>query len=307
MKTIVITGSSSGIGKAAAKQFAGKGWQVAATMRKPENETELADIDNIKLYQLDVTDQTSIDNAAAQILNEFKTVEVVLNNAGYALSGPFEAATSTQIHRQFDTNVFGLMEVTRAFLPHFRANKAGMFINVSSLGGRITYPFTSLYHSTKWAVEGFSESLAYELGELGIRVKLIEPGGVATDFSGRSMDFAMPDEFPDYAAAAQQFMASLANSGRVPSTAEEIAEGIYEAVTDGKNQLRYLLGDAPQTYRMRKQVVDDAFMGDMRQRIFSYLSGNSFEKDAALAHLFNVEEVFWLCWLVLTTIVISSL
>ena len=107
------------------------------------------------------------------------------------------------------------MEVTRAFLPHFRASKAGMFINVSSLGGRITYPFTSLYHSAKWAIEGFSESLAYELGELGLQVKLIEPGAVATDFGGRSMEFAMPNEFPDYAPTAQKFMASLENSGRV--------------------------------------------------------------------------------------------
>jgi NADP-dependent 3-hydroxy acid dehydrogenase YdfG len=149
MKTIVITGSSSGIGQATAKHFAAQGWQVAATMRRPENETELAEIDNIKLYQLDVTDQASIDKAAAQILNDFETVNVVLNNAGYGLAGPVEAATPAQIRRQFDTNVFGLMEVTRAFLPHFRANKAGMFINVSSIGGRITYPFTSLYHSTK--------------------------------------------------------------------------------------------------------------------------------------------------------------
>jgi NAD(P)-dependent dehydrogenase (short-subunit alcohol dehydrogenase family) len=268
MKTIVITGSSSGIGQATAKHFAAQGWQVAATMRRPENETELAEIDNIKLYQLDVTDQASIDKAAAQILNDFETVKVVLNNAGYGLAGPFEAATPAQIRRQFDTNVFGLMEVTRAFLPHFRANKAGMFINVSSLGGRITYPFTSLYHSTKWAIEGFSESLAFELGELGIQVKLIEPGAVATNFGGRSMEFAMPDEFPDYAPAAQKFMAVLANSGRIPSTAEQIAEGIYEAATDGKNQLRYPLGDAAETYRMREQVGDDAFMASIRQRIF---------------------------------------
>ena len=192
-----------------------------------------------------------------------------MNNAGYGLAGPFEAATPAQIRRQFDTNVFGLMEVTRAFLPHFRASKAGMFINVSSLGGRITYPFTSLYHSTKWAIEGFSESLAYELGELGIQVKLIEPGAVATDFGGRSMEFAMPDALPDYAPAAQKFMAAQANSDRVPATAEQIAEGIYEAATDGKSQLRYLLGDAMQIYGMRKQLGDDAFMAGIRQRMLS--------------------------------------
>ena len=269
MRSIVITGASSGIGKAAAKHFAAEGWQVAATMRKPENETELTSIDNIKVYPLDVTDQASIDRATTQILNDFERVDVVLNNAGYGLAGPFEPTTAAQIRRQFDTNVFGLMEVTRAFLPHFRANKAGLFMNVSSIGGRITYPFISLYHSTKWAVEGFSESLAYELGELGIQVKLIEPGGVSTDFSGRSLEVVMPDEFPDYAPAAQKFIEARADAALGASTAEYIAQGIYDAATDGKTQLRYLLGDdAVQTYAMREQVGDDAFMAGMRQRMF---------------------------------------
>lgn len=270
MKTIVITGASSGIGKAAAKHFAAQGWQVAATMRQPENETELAGTDHIKLYQLDVTKQASIDSAVTQIVNDFETVDVVLNNAGYALAGPLEATTSEQIKRQFDTNVFGLMEVTRAFLPHFRKNKAGLFLNVSSIGGRITFPFISMYHSTKWAVEGFSESLAYELGELGIQVKLIEPGGVSTDFSGRSMDIAMPDELPDYQSAIQKFIAAWGDSSSAASTAESIAAGIYEAATDGKSQLRYLLGDdAVQTYSRREEIGDDAFMADMRQRMLS--------------------------------------
>lgn len=268
MKTIVITGSSAGIGKAAAKHFAAQGWQVAATMRQPQQETELIEIANIKRYQLDVTDQASINTAVTQILKDFETVDVVLNNAGYGLAGPFEAASSEQIRRQFETNVFGLMEVTRAFLPHFRANKAGMFINVSSIGGRMTYPFVSLYHSTKWAIEGFSESLAYELGELGIQVKLIEPGAVATDFSGRSMDFAMPYDYPEYAPSVQKYIESRSNSGRVPAMAEDIAEGIYAAATDGKRQLRYLLGDAVQTYAMREQLGDDAFIANMRQSVF---------------------------------------
>jgi NAD(P)-dependent dehydrogenase (short-subunit alcohol dehydrogenase family) len=270
MKSIVITGSSSGIGKATAKYFAAQGWQVAATMRKPEDETKLNQIKNISLYQLDVADNVSIASAAAQILSNFGTVDVVLNNAGYGLAGPFEAATPQQIRRQFDTNVFGLMEVTRAFLPHFRANKAGMFLNVSSIGGLITFPYVSLYHSTKWAVEGFSESLSYELGELGIQVKIIEPGGVATDFGGRSMDFAMPDTLPAYAESVQKFMAARANSGSAASTAEFLAEEIYKAATDGKNQLRYLIGaDAEQTYAMRQQVGDDAFIAGMRQRMLS--------------------------------------
>jgi len=267
MKSIVITGSSSGIGKATAKHFAAQGWNVAATMRKPENETELNQIENVSLYQLDVTDETSIANATAQILNDFGAVDVVLNNAGYGLMGAFEAASPEQIKRQFDTNVFGLMSVTRAFLPHFRANNAGLFMNVSSIGGLITFPMVSLYHSTKWAVEGFSESLSYELGSMGIQVKIIEPGGVATDFSGRSLDFAMKEGLDDYNELGAKVQAGFSQSGASGSTAEFQAEGIYAAATDGKAQLRYLVGaDAEQTYAMRQQVGDDAFMVGMKQR-----------------------------------------
>lgn len=268
MKSIVITGASSGIGKATAKLFATNGWQVAATMRKPENETELNEIESIKLYRLDVTDQASIQETLTRILGEFKSIDVVLNNAGYGLVGPFEAVDLNRIKRQFDTNVFGLMEVTRAFLPHFRENKSGMFINVSSVGGFSTYPFTSLYHASKWAVEGFSESMSYELGELGIQIKLVEPGAVKTDFSGRSMDFAMPNNHPDYIPSAQKFMAAMQNSARIPATPEQIAEGIYSAATDGKKQLRYPLGDGQQIFDLRQKIGDDAFIEMMRQNFF---------------------------------------
>ena len=161
------------------------------------------------------------------------------------------------------------MRVTRAFLPHFRANSDGLFLNVSSIGGRITFPFISLYHGTKWAVEGFSESLSYELGELGIQVKLIEPGGVDTDFNGRSMDFCLSEDLTDYDAALAQFQAQMGNSGLGRSTPEFQAAGIYEAATDGKQQMRYLIGeDAEQTYAMREQVGDDAFIAGMKDRMF---------------------------------------
>lgn len=270
MNTIVITGASSGIGKATAKYFAEQGWQVAATMRRPENETELNQIAGISLYTLDVTDAASVESAAQLILGDFGTVDVVLNNAGYAAAGPFEAATPEQIERQFDTNVIGLMRVTKAFLPHFRANGAGLFLNVSSIGGRITYPFVSLYHGTKWAVEGFSESLSYELGELGIQVKIIEPGGVDTDFGGRSMDFCAQEGLTDYDEAIVKFQTNRANSRLAPSTPEFQAAGIYAAATDGKAQLRYLIGaDAERMYAMRQQVGDDAFVAGMRQQMLS--------------------------------------
>ncbi len=268
-KTILITGASSGIGKATAKHFAAQGWNVAATMRNPAKENELDAIDKINLYQLDVTNQSSIDSAYEQVINDFGTVNVVLNNAGYALMGPFEAASADEIKRQFDTNVLGLMSVTRAFLPHFRSKKAGIFLNISSIGGVITFPLMSLYHSTKWAVDGFSESLSYELGQLGIQVKLIEPGGVSTDFGGRSLTYATKEGLTDYDETNSVFRKNIANAGIEYSTAEYIAEGIYEAATDGKQKLRYQLGsDAANFYKNRRTVGDEAFINNMREMMF---------------------------------------
>jgi short-subunit dehydrogenase len=141
---------------------------------------------------------------------------------------------------------------------------------VSSIGGRVTYPFISLYHGTKWAVEGFSESLSYELGELGIQVKIIEPGGVDTDFGGRSMDFCVQEGLTDYDEAMGKFQTNRASSGLGMSTPEFLAEGIYAAATDGKTQLRYLIGeDAEQLYAMRQRVGDDGFVAGMRQQMLS--------------------------------------
>jgi len=271
MQSIVITGASSGIGKATAKYFAEQGWKVAATMRSPDKETDLTEIENVSLYQLDVTNLDSVNAAATQILSDFGTVDVLLNNAGYGLAGPLEAVTREQMITQFNTNVIGLMDVTRAFLPSMRANKSGVILNVSSIGGLITFPFLSLYHSTKWAVEGLSESLYYELGQIGIRVKIIEPGGVATDFGGRSLVMALPNEdLPEYQPGVQKYIAAQqANAGGF-STAEQMAEGIFNAATDGTDQLRYMLGDdAKQLYGMRTEHGDQAFIAGMIERMLS--------------------------------------
>ena len=270
MKTIFITGASSGIGKAAAIYFQQQGWQVAATMRTPANEQEINQLDNVKLFQLDVTDENSIQKAVADSLATFGNIDVVLNNAGYGTVGAFEAATQEQIKRQFDTNLFGLMNVTRAFLPHFRSLKAGLFINISSIGGLVTFPVFSLYHATKWAVEGLSESLCYELGALGIGVKIVEPGGVKTDFGGRSLDWLINPALTDYAPTLERMQAVFGNPERVAnySSAELIAAKVFEAATDGSTQLRYVVGaDAVQMYESRKQIGDVAFM-DMIKGMF---------------------------------------
>jgi len=268
MKTIVITGASSGIGKAAAKHFAEKGWRVAATMRAPENETELGQIKNVSLYALDVIYEDAVQSVAQKIVGDVGKVDVVVNNAGYGLMGPFEAASVEQIKTQYDTNVFGLMSVTRAFLPHFREQKSGMFINISSIGGLSTLPFFSLYHGTKWAVEGFTESMSYELSALGIQVKLIEPGLISTDFAGRSMVWASKPGLTAYSDMLERFLKNPNLYGG--SAPELVAEVVYTAATDGKSQLRYLAGaDAEQMHGMRQANGDDAFVATVKQMMLA--------------------------------------
>ena len=227
-------------------------------------------IENVSLHHLDVTDEESIARATEQILSDFGTVDVVLNNAGYGLMGTFESATPEQIQSQFDVNVFGLMNVTRAYLPHFRANGTGLFLNVSSMVGQIATPFLSLYCSTKWAVEGFSESLSYELGSLGIQVKLIEPGIVVTDFHGRSKVFGAKDGLTDYDEPWAKWQANSGGFWTATSTAEQLAKAIYAAATDGKAQLRYLVGpDAEKQVGLRKAQGDEVYVAALTQQAVS--------------------------------------
>ena len=262
-KTIFITGASSGLGKASAKLFQENGWNVAATMRKPESETELNELDNVKLYRMDVTNLEQIGKAAEDAISDFGKVDVVLNNAGYGLAGALEAISDTQITNQIQTNLLGVIRVTKSFLPHFRVNKSGLFINVTSIGGLITFPLFSLYHATKWALEGFSESLWFEMQVIGVGVKTISPGGIRTDFAGRSLDMATNPELTQYNDLTAKMMAMFGDPERqkAHSTSRQIAEVIYEAATDGKDQLRYVAGeDAKEMFRQRQAAGDQGFM-----------------------------------------------
>jgi short-subunit dehydrogenase len=164
-KTILITGTSSGIGKSTAIEFAKKGWNVIATQRNPEKETDFKTFNNVKLYPLDVTNLDSITQVFKKVKEEFGTIDVVLNNAGYGVDGAFEAMSDEVIEKQFNTNVFGLMRVTREAIKAMRPSGGGTIIQISSMGGKITFPLYSIYHSTKFAVEGFTESLHYELAQ----------------------------------------------------------------------------------------------------------------------------------------------
>ncbi len=267
-KTIFITGSSTGIGRASAKLFSEKGWNVAATMRHPEKETELDKLPGIRLYRLDVTDNNSILKARDDAISDFGSVDVVHNNAGYAVTGYFENMSEEQIKRQYDVNVFGLMRVTKAFLPHFREKNEGVFVNMSSIGGIASFPGVFMYNSTKFAVEGFSEGVSYELGQLGIRVILIEPCNIKTDFQGRSQE-RVPNKIDDYEAISDK-MAS-AGAGRLAAEflqPEAAAKLIYTAINDNSGQMRYLTEDVVGMAALRNKLGADDFMKLINKNFF---------------------------------------
>jgi len=264
-KTVLITGTSTGLGRATAKLFNARGWNVIATMRAPDRETELTQFERTLVTRLDVQDPASIQSAVEASLAKFGRIDALVNNAGYGAYGPLEATPLEKIRRQFDVNVLGVLATTRAILPHFRANRSGTLVNVSSIGGRMAFPLGALYHGTKFAVEGLSESLHYELSELGVRVKIVEPGMIKTDFGGRSLDFSNDPSLTEYQPLVQKLLAVLGPMMEKGSAPERIAEVVYTAATDESRQLRYQAGaDATQMLAGRNAADDDQFMAGMR-------------------------------------------
>lgn len=257
-QTVLITGASSGFGKAAVELFHEKGWNVVATVRSLET-TIFPHLNNVLVTQLDVTDKDSIQAAVAAATRQFGQIDVLVNNAGFGTLGALEAASDEVIRQQFEVNVFGLIEVTKAVLPGMRARKTGIIINISSVGGRLTFPFSTLYHATKFAVEGLTESLQYELNPLGIRLKLVEPGGYKTDFAGRSMNYYGAGGLNGYQEAFDRF-SGMIEHWPMSENLGEVADAIYRAATDGTEVLRYPVGqDALELIKTRQQMDDVAF------------------------------------------------
>ncbi|MEM8933799.1 MAG: SDR family oxidoreductase [Acidobacteriota bacterium] len=266
-QTILITGASSGIGKATAQFFHQRGWNVIATMRTPEKEAELSRLDNALVVRLDVTDTASIESAVARGIERFGAIDVLLNNAGYGAYGPLELFPLENIRRQFDTNVIGLLAVTQAVLPHMRARRTGTIVNISSIGGQMTFPLGALYHGTKFAVEGLSESLHYELEPLGIRIKIVEPGMIATDFGGRSLDFVNDETVEDYQEIVRKLMGAWTGGDLQASEPSVVSEVIWNAATDGTDTLRYRAGaDAVQLLDQRKALDDATFIRGLKEQ-----------------------------------------
>lgn len=259
-KTVLITGTSSGIGKATVLEFARQGWHVAATMRNPEKESSFDSLPTVRKYALDVTDAGSISNTMNAVQRDFGSLSVVVNNAGYGLDGVFEAMTDEAIQKQFNTNVFGLMRVTREAIKVMRAQGGGKIIQVSSMGGRVTFPLYSIYHSTKWAVEGFTESLHYELIPFHIQLKLIEPGLIKTEFTGRSREFVKPDYTDAYDTYLEKFEQAAVDAMKNAEQPQKVAKEIVKAALDTANKMRYPIGrPAPLLLRLRKLLSDGIF------------------------------------------------
>jgi NAD(P)-dependent dehydrogenase (short-subunit alcohol dehydrogenase family) len=243
-KTILITGASSGIGRVTAQLFQRRGWNTAATMRSPGKASDWPAHENLLLARLDVTDPESIQKAIRDTLGRFGTIEAIVNNAGYGLVGPFEASTPEQIERQIGTNLIGVMNVVREILPIFRRQGGGTIVNVSSVGGRVTVPLYSAYHATKWGLEGFSEGLQFELRPHNIRVKIVEPGPIKTDFYDRSMDVMKKPGLTAYDDFVGRAMPNLQKAGEAAPGPDVVARVIYKAVTDGSWKLRYAANGA---------------------------------------------------------------
>ena len=239
MKTIFITGASTGLGKATAKLFQAKGWNVIATMRNPESESELGKLENISLLPFDVTNLEQINKTIEDITSK-QNIDVVFNNVGYGLVGALESYSDEQITKQIETNLTGVLRVVKAFIPYFKKRRSGLFITTTSVCGFSSNPLSPVYNATKWALEGFSESISYDLAVSNIGIKTVAPGGIKSNFMNK-MD-ATSDS--DYETLNSRLGELFSDGTLIEFTeAEKIAEIVFEATTDGKDQLRYLAGN----------------------------------------------------------------
>ena len=239
-----ITGASSGLGRALAEAVLARGWRAVLAARRPEMLADLAAEhgERALAVQLDVTDAGAIENAVAAAEARFGRIDVAVNNAGYGYLAAIEEGEDAAIRAQFETNVFGLINVTKRILPGMRARRSGHIVNISSLGGLVAFAATGYYHATKFAVEALSESLAQEVAPLGIKVTIVEPGAFRTDWAGRSMVEAST-VVADYAqTAGKRREQTRAGTGRQPGDPARAALAIIKAIEAPEPPLRLLLG-----------------------------------------------------------------
>ncbi|HYX55481.1 MAG TPA: SDR family oxidoreductase [Nitrososphaeraceae archaeon] len=265
----VVTGSSSGIGFETALTSARNGFYTYATMRnleKSKNITEIANTEKLPLQvvQLDVNDDRSVKDAIDKIVAENKRIDLLVNNAGYGLFGSLEDISIEEIKAQFETNFFGVIRVTQQVLPVMRKQNSGTIVNVSSVGGRIGIPVLSAYQSTKFALEGLSESMSYELEPFGIRVVIIEPGFIRTNIINSSTsakkDLDSKSSYFSLTQKVKNHFKSMIENASSSSPPEEVAKVILQAITSENPQLRYTVGnDAATIIQARMNMPDKEF------------------------------------------------
>ena len=274
-KVAVVTGSSSGIGYETSLMLARNGFITYATMRnlnKSENIKFNAGRDNlpVRLAQLDVTDDVSIKNAVQAVLSETDKLDVLVNNAGYVLEGAFEHLSMNELKEQYETNVFGMIRTTQAVLPIMRKQKSGTIVNISSVAGKFGYPGGSAYVSTKFAVEGLSESMAYELEPFGIKVIIIEPGVIRTNiFNSVVVAKNSKDPNSPYTQTTQKMASAFEELMKNSSSSPElVAKVVLEAVTSDNPNLRYLAGKDAETWLdAKRNMTDEKFYEMMKQNL----------------------------------------
>ena len=273
-KVAIVTGSSSGIGLETSVSLAQNGFLTYATMRNLDKSSIIktaADNESlpIKVVQLNVADDRMVNNAIQAIVSEAGRIDILVNNAGYGLVGAFEdLSIDDEIKNQYETNVFGLMRVTQAVLPIMRRQKSGIIVNVSSGAGLFGYPGGSAYVSTKFAVEGLSESMAYELEPFGIKVVLIEPGFIKTNFAN-AMVLAKKAQDPSspYSEMMQRIQANSNEMAKNASSVDVVSKAILEAVKSKSPNLRYLVGKDVEAWAANKKTMGDTEFRNMMQNL----------------------------------------
>jgi len=271
-KVAVVTGSSSGIGHEIALILARNGFLTYATMRDLQKNSKLKSIKDeenlpLEFIQLDVTDENSVRTAVQKIYDDVGRIDMLINNAGYGLTGAFEDLSIDEIKTQFETNFYGLIRTTQAILPIMRNQKSGIIVNMSSGAGRFGFPMGSAYVSTKFAVEGLSESLSYEVEPFGIRVILIEPGMIKTNFSNASiMAKKSIDPNSSYAPLMKSMETGFNKLLENASSPQLVAQITLDAMTSDKPNLRYLAGkDVEQWLEAKKKMSDEEFHDMIKQ------------------------------------------
>ena len=268
-RAVLITGCSTGIGRATAKRFAAQGWPVYATARRPDTLADLGDL-GAKVLPLDVTDEASMLEAVAMVEAEHGAVGVLVNNAGYGLEGPFELVSMDEVRRQFETNVFGLVRLTQLVLPRMRAQGWGRIVNLSSMGGRLTFPGGGYYHATKYAVEALSDALRYEVRPFGVRVVVVEPGPVVTQFGDTAVDTVVGGDHPEYGPFVTGLKRRITDAydgwmTRLADGPDDIARVIERAAASDRPRARYLVGaPAKSLVTLRRILPDRAWDAAMR-------------------------------------------